>query len=359
MRDSFYIVELFSGNGSVSRILSKVLCVKAVRIDMDPDQGADITMDITQWDQAAADEVKRMAGATPANRKRGVVWASPPCTEYTTLKRGRPRNLAAADACVAAIARIAADLDAVMVLVENPGTGLLKERTVIQHYPHSVTLDYCQYGYGYRKRTMLWSSLPLPASFPARTCPGHPACPNTYINKETRKPCHVINMLTDEGLQQRISVPDQLACLLGRALAELLPPLAHEPAPPATPSQKAKQRKCWEVDFVEQACMEDGVLWLRVAWVGYDLPTWITASKLNAPPGEYDFETPELRDWVVARHEALQRHSQRKRAHEEQQQQQQRKTRSRGAADGGSSSSSSSSATVSLADPLLADGYSP
>lgn len=45
---------------------------------------------------------------------------------------------------------------------------------------------------------MLWSSLPLPASFPARTCPGHPACPNTYINKETRKPCHVINMLTDE-----------------------------------------------------------------------------------------------------------------------------------------------------------------
>lgn len=55
-----------------------------------------------------------------------------------------------------------------------------------------------------------------------------------------------------QGLQQRISVPDQLACLLGRALAELLPPLAHEPAPPATPSQKAKQRKCWEVDFVEQ-----------------------------------------------------------------------------------------------------------
>lgn len=60
-------------------------------------------------------QVKRMAGATPANRKRAVVWASPPCTEYTTLKRGRPRNLAAADACVAAIARIAADLDAAMV----------------------------------------------------------------------------------------------------------------------------------------------------------------------------------------------------------------------------------------------------
>lgn len=29
---------------------------------MDPDQGADITMDITQWDQAAADEVRCTRG---------------------------------------------------------------------------------------------------------------------------------------------------------------------------------------------------------------------------------------------------------------------------------------------------------
>jgi hypothetical protein len=34
------------------------------------------------------------------------------------------------------------------VLVENPGTGLLKERDVIQAYPHSVQLDYCQVGRG-------------------------------------------------------------------------------------------------------------------------------------------------------------------------------------------------------------------
>jgi hypothetical protein len=55
-----------------------------------------------------------------------------------------------------------------------------------------------------------------------------------------------------QGLQQRISVPDQLASLVGRALAELLPPLAHEPLPPATPTQRAKEQECWEVDFVEQ-----------------------------------------------------------------------------------------------------------
>jgi hypothetical protein len=36
----------------------------------------------------------------------------------------------------------------VQVLVENPGTGLLKQRDVIQAYPHSCQLDYCQVGGG-------------------------------------------------------------------------------------------------------------------------------------------------------------------------------------------------------------------
>jgi hypothetical protein len=60
-------------------------------------------------------QVKRLAGATEANRKRAVIWASPPCTEYSMLKGGRPRDLEGADACVAAVGRIARDLDAAVV----------------------------------------------------------------------------------------------------------------------------------------------------------------------------------------------------------------------------------------------------
>jgi hypothetical protein len=55
-----------------------------------------------------------------------------------------------------------------------------------------------QYGYAYRKRTMLWSSRPLPASFEARLCSGYPACACTYISPETGKVAHIINMCTDE-----------------------------------------------------------------------------------------------------------------------------------------------------------------
>ncbi|KAF6250776.1 hypothetical protein COO60DRAFT_1568221 [Scenedesmus sp. NREL 46B-D3] len=263
MRESFYVVELYSGNGSVSRILSRVLGVKAIRLDMDPEAGADISIDLTKWNATTAAEVKRLAGVSAANRKRAVIWASPPCTEYSNLKTSGPRNLPAADACVAVVARIAADLDAAVVLIENPATGLLRERAVIAPYPHSCELDYCQYGYAYRKRTMIWSTRALPASFEPKLCPGladpddRRNCPCMYTNPETGKAAHVIDMCQDVSLAQRISVPDQLACLVGRALAELLPPLAHERAAPVTPTQRQREKEHWEVDFVEQVRARD------------------------------------------------------------------------------------------------------
>jgi hypothetical protein len=65
-------------------------------------------------------------------------------------------------------------------------------------------------------------------------------------------PLRLLPLPLPQGLAQRISVPDQLACLVGRALAELLPPLAHEPLPPATPTQRHKQQRSWEVDFIDQ-----------------------------------------------------------------------------------------------------------
>jgi hypothetical protein len=59
-------------------------------------------------------------------------------------------------------------------------------------------------------------------------------------------------LLLPQSLSQRISVPDHLASLVGRALAEMLPPLAHEPRPPPTPTQRQKSQKCWQVDYIEQ-----------------------------------------------------------------------------------------------------------
>jgi hypothetical protein len=69
-------------------------------------------------------------------------------------------------------------------------------------------------------------------------------------------------LLLLQSLLQRISVPDHLASLVGRALAEMLPPLAHEPRPPPTPTQRQKCQKAWQVDYIEQ------VRSTKTAWLG-------------------------------------------------------------------------------------------
>ena len=43
-------------------------------------------------------------------------------------------------------------------MVENPQTGLLKDREVMQGKPYT-DIDYCKYGMPYRKRTRLWNNL--------------------------------------------------------------------------------------------------------------------------------------------------------------------------------------------------------
>ena len=43
--------------------------------------------------------------------------------------------------------------------IENPWTGLLRTRPVIQGIPY-VRCDYCRYGSGYRKQTALWTNVP-------------------------------------------------------------------------------------------------------------------------------------------------------------------------------------------------------
>lgn len=47
-------------------------------------------------------------------------------------------------------------------IVENVGTGLLVQRmNNIRPNLNSYMVDYCYYGKPYRKRTILWSNIPL------------------------------------------------------------------------------------------------------------------------------------------------------------------------------------------------------
>jgi hypothetical protein len=158
--------ELFSGSGSVGTPWREAGHA-VLSIDIDGRFGAEIVQDILQVDYRAL--------PTP-----DVIWASPPCEQYSIArsKAKRPRNLTLADALASKAWEIISHFRALapelLWFVENPDSSMLWKRAVSAEMHPQVRLDYCQYsGPGYRKRTRvatnaLW--VPRPLCDP-NTCP--------------------------------------------------------------------------------------------------------------------------------------------------------------------------------------------
>ena len=87
-----------------------------------------------------------------------LIWASPPCTHYSCARTyaKTPRDLEGSDRLVAKVLDLADELNCYYI-IENPHSGLLKTRPVVQGIPMKV-VDYCRYGAAYRKRTALWTN---------------------------------------------------------------------------------------------------------------------------------------------------------------------------------------------------------
>ena len=88
------------------------------------------------------------------------VWASPVCTEYSRALTKRPRNLEAGDRLVLRTLEIIENLRPRWWAMENPQTGLLKTRLMVQGLPYS-DVCYCKYGFRYKKATRIWPQLTL------------------------------------------------------------------------------------------------------------------------------------------------------------------------------------------------------
>ena len=126
-----------------------------------------------------------------------VVWASPPCTQYSTARtRGPPRDLEGADRLVAKALEIIDYFGPRWWWMENPATGLLKTRPVVQPLGRPYLVSYCHYGFPYRKHTALWSNNPhLEARVCRKDCPHydaatgrHPVSAQRGGNKYERRP---------------------------------------------------------------------------------------------------------------------------------------------------------------------------
>jgi len=142
-----HLLELFSGTGSIGRAFrERGWQVTSVDIELKftPTICCNV-MDLTAERILEYGEVD-------------LLWASPPCTQYSCARTTArtPRDLAGADAMVRKVLDLA-DLLFCYYLIENPHSGLLKTREVVAGIPMQV-LDYCRYGAPYRKRTSIWTN---------------------------------------------------------------------------------------------------------------------------------------------------------------------------------------------------------
>ena len=100
---------------------------------LDRDMDASIQLDIMDWDYTIWPPKTFM-----------FIWASPPCTEYSRAKAVGVRKLEEADAIVKKTFEIIRYFRPPLgYVVENPQTGLLKDRDFMQGKVYT-DVDYCK-----------------------------------------------------------------------------------------------------------------------------------------------------------------------------------------------------------------------
>ena len=121
---------------------------ETLTLDIDPRCSPDICTDLLSW------EYTDFSLEPP-----DFIWCSPPCTQYSIARtRAKtPRDLEGSDAVVQRCLDIIRYWRPRYWIIENPASGLLKTREVLQGVDF-IDVDYCMYGAPYRKRTRLWTN---------------------------------------------------------------------------------------------------------------------------------------------------------------------------------------------------------
>ena len=144
------ILELFSGTKSFSKVAEE-RGHNVFTIDINSKANPDLVKDIMDL------EIKDIPF------KPDIIWASPPCTEYSHAKRTGIRKIEEANKIVIKTKEIIEQLNPKIWFIENPQTGLLKNQPILNKFPEYQLdykdISYCKYGKPYRKQTRIWTNL--------------------------------------------------------------------------------------------------------------------------------------------------------------------------------------------------------
>jgi len=147
-----HLLELFSGTKSIGRVF-EAAGWQVTSVDIEAKYNPTIC--------------KNVLDLSPEDigSERGVdlIWGSPPCVHYSCARTNAktPRDLEGSDKLVAKVLEFAAHYGC-YYFMENPHSGLLKTRQVVEGIPMRV-LDYCMYAeadhpHKGRKRTAIWTN---------------------------------------------------------------------------------------------------------------------------------------------------------------------------------------------------------
>ena len=156
------LLDLFSGGKSVARI-AETLGYEVTTLDIDKNTNPTVCANVLDFNYKSHFE--------PGDFN--VVWASPPCDTFTAARRSNIGRMVHNEMMTSE--RIIFDRETLGVpllrrtqeiieylqpkvwFIENPYTGSMKN--YITEKP--AVFDYCMFGFEYRKRTAVWSNVPL------------------------------------------------------------------------------------------------------------------------------------------------------------------------------------------------------
>jgi len=153
------VLELFSGTRSIGKVCDQ-LGWESVSVDLI--LPADHQVDIMDFDYKQYDK-----------DEFDIVWASPPCTNYSKLQDGwigrmrkgeiyskevQEKEMKEDDKLVLKTLEIINYFNPHYWFIENPASSKMKDRPFMKDLNNYV-VDYCMYSdWGYRKRTRIWTN---------------------------------------------------------------------------------------------------------------------------------------------------------------------------------------------------------
>tara|TARA_Y100000389_G_C17339250_1_gene452375 strand:+ start:43 stop:690 length:648 start_codon:yes stop_codon:yes gene_type:complete len=203
-----HILELFSGTRSVGNAFGrKYKNCKVMSLDIDGKFNPTIQKDILKWNYKNCNF-----------SHFDIIWASPPCTEYSIAKTIGSRKLDKADSIVKQTFKIIKHFKPTYWFIENPGGGgLLSKRPFMTKYRKYLnTCCYCKYGSKYKKPTCIWTNV---ENMCLKYCTKDTPCSfrkkyhfHEYTSQESRNPKnkHHFGKRIQFGSEARSVIPNKL-----------------------------------------------------------------------------------------------------------------------------------------------------